>query len=180
MPVSYEQAPEPVHEMAREIMRQHHAGPGGLKFMGPDGPEFMRLCILLAFADEEDGAAVKRDGYPVQAIVSAIPLKQRVDKRADAEVVIDRAVWETLNDDRRRALLDHCITHLEIKTDENGCVKTDDIGRPQLRVKLADWNLRGFRSIARRYGNDAPEVVAAQQFAEDFGPDVLEKNRLFA
>jgi len=186
MPTSFEQAEESVHEMAQRVMRQHHAGTAGtpgLKFLdasAPEGFSFVRLCILMAFSDEENEPALKCDGFPVQAIVSVIPLKQRVDKRADAEIVIDKAKWEEFDEPKRLALLDHCIEHIEIHTDENGIVKTDDIGRPKLRLKTCDFRLQGFRSIARRHGENAPEVIAARQFEHDFGDDVLRAAGLFS
>ncbi len=168
---SYEQADDSVHVMALSVMFAHHSE---LRFQGRDGEaDYPRLCILMAHSDEEGEPAVKCHGYPAAAVISVIPIKQRVDKRADAEIVIDAANWEDLDEPKRRALLDHEITHLEIKTDKHGAVEVDDVGRPKLKLRLHDFDFGGFRSIARRYGEDAPEVIAARHFREDFGQDVL-------
>jgi hypothetical protein len=176
MPVSYQQADESVHQMAAEILEQHH----NPDLRMPDG-SFVRLCILLAFNDDdgEKTPAVKWHGEPADGVVSVISLKQRVDKRADAEIVLDLAKWDDLTEPQQRALLDHFIEHIVISKDENDCVICDDAGRPKIKLRQCDWNLRGFRSIARRYGQDAPEVRAAKQFEEDFGEDVLGKSNLF-
>jgi hypothetical protein len=170
MSVCYEQAGDDVCAMAAAVMADYHP-----ELRMPD-KSWVRLCVLFAFrgGDDEDGEpAVKLHGYPCAAVVSVIPLKQRVDKRADAEIVIDRERWDDMTDAQRRALLDHEIEHIELQVDENGLLKTDDVGRPKLRLKLHDWQRGGFRAVARRHGADAPEVVAARHFAEDFGNDVL-------
>lgn len=175
MGICYERAsdtnPE-ILDMAREIIEKYHP-----ELKTPDGG-YVRLCIMLAFQGGDDAdhePAVKLHGYPCYAVIKSIPYKQRVDKRADAEITIDKEKWESLTDRQQRALLDHEITHLEIKRDEYGAVDTDDCGRPKLNIRLHDWQLGGFRSIARRYGSEALEVIEARHFDEDFGKDVLEK-----
>lgn len=173
MATIYEQARPEVHEMAADILRIHHPH---LK-LGDGDP--VKICILMASNDGEEGSrgepAVKCHGYPAQAVISIIPYKQRVDKRADAEIIIDEANWVDLTEPQQRALLDHEITHLEMQSDESGFVKTDDIGRPKLKLRLHDFQLGGFRTIARRYGADAPEVKLATDFQEKFGADLLVK-----
>jgi hypothetical protein len=167
MSVIYDHADETVHEMAREILERHHP-----ELRLPD-KSFVRLCILIAAdPDKPDESAVKCHGYPAQAVVSVIPYKQRVDKRADAEIIIDQRNWENLTEPQQRAVLDHEITHLEFVIEDN-IVKTDDQGRPKLRLRLHDYTVEGFRTIARRYGDDAPEVIAARAFEKDYGQDVL-------
>jgi hypothetical protein len=171
MSIEHEQADDFTYRLAREVMEAHHPE---LRMMGKDGPEYVRLCIFFAYDDDKPGeSAVKCHGYPAAAVVSLIPAKARLDKRADAEIVIDRRNWEGLTETRQRALLDHEITHIEIQTDENGIVVSDYVGRPKLKLKLHDFDFGGFRSIARRYGEDAPEVQLARQFDQDFGEDVI-------
>lgn len=166
MAVTYDQAPAEVHEMAREILEEHHPE---LK-LGES--EHVRLCILMAQVTgddvDPDEPAVKWNGYPALAVISVISYKQRVDKRADAEIIIDRKAWDDMTEPKQRALLDHEITHLEIQTDADGFVKSDDQGRPKLKLRLHDWQLGGFRSIAQRYGGDAVEVVEARKFEQDY------------
>jgi hypothetical protein len=145
--------------------------------MGQDrdgNPLYVRLCILMATSDtpENGEPAVKLHGWPCAAVVSVIGYKQRVDKRADAEIVIDAKWWDGATPNQRRATLDHEITHLEIQKDETGSVKTDDQGRPKLKLRLHDYELSGFRSIAERYGEDALEVMGIRDFDEKFGPSM--------
>lgn len=178
MSVILDQADSSVHDMAREIIERFH---DDLK----DRPGIaggVRLCILMASNDdrESDDPPVKCHGYPAAAVISVIPYKQRVDKRADAEIIIDAKAWDDLTEPQQRALLDHEITHLEIQRDDQGFIKTDDAGRPKLALKLHDWQLGGFRSIAERYRHDALEVMAARQFDTNYGDVVLVKEKLFA
>jgi hypothetical protein len=178
MSTVYERAKADVHEMADGILRQHHP-----KLRLTEG-EFVRLCILMATA-ECDGEglkepAIKLHGYPCAAVISIIPYKQRVDKRADAEIIIDAEWWDNATEPQQRALLDHEITHLEIQRDENGFVRTDDVGRPKLKMRLHDFDFGGFREIAIRHGSNAPEVEAARKFEREYGVDVLGTEQLFS
>jgi hypothetical protein len=175
MPTCFQLADASVHALAKEVMEAHHP-----ELRMPDG-EFVRLCIMMAFGDaNSDEPSLKLHGYPAAAIVKVIPYDQRVDKRADAEIKIDQSQWDSFTENQQRALLDHEITHLEIQKDKDGFVKTDDAGRPKLGVRLHDWQLGGFRSIAERYGTDAIEVMNARAFDEKFGDVALAADKLFA
>lgn len=173
MSVIYDQAPADVHEMAREIMERHHP-----ELKMPDG-SFVRLCILMASQpkDKADEPAVMLHGYPCAAVVSIIPYKQRVDKRADAEITIDERLWQDFTEPQQRALLDHEITHLTFQVDESMALKTDDAGRPKLTMRNHDWELGGFESIARRYGADAIEVMEIRKFQAAYGKVTLEPEK---
>lgn len=174
MSVILDSAEQSVHDMANEIIDAHHPELKGVPNV--DGSR-SRLCILMACNEdkESDEPPVKCHGYPAAAIVSIIPYKQRVDKRADAEIIIDALVWDGLTEPQQRALLDHEITHLEVQKDEHGFVKTDDAGRPKLKLRLHDWQIGGFRSIAERYGDEALEVRHARDFQKEYGDVALTK-----
>lgn len=173
MSVIYEQAERAVYQLAERIISDHHP-----HLVAQDGSQIVRLCILTAArsADDKSGEpAVSWHGYAAGAVVSVIPYKQRVDKRADAEIIIDAKWWDAATQRQRDALLDHEITHLELKKDKHGFVETDDEGRPKLKLRLHDWQLGGFHSIALRYGSAAPEVEMARDFDAKYGADVLER-----
>lgn len=185
MPTSFKRAEDydkSVLQMAAEVLEQHHDDPKNPNsYLRLPDKSFVQLCIMFAYNDDdgEKTPAVTKDGYPAQGIVSVIPLKQRVDKRADVEIVLDRANWEELTDGQKRALLDHFLEHIVIRKDENNMVICDDIGRPKVTLRLCDWHLKGFQAVAKRWGDDAPEVIAAREFDEKFGEDVR-KAALFA
>ncbi len=163
--------------LARELVSTHHRElQAGL--MG-DGNR-LRLCIMMVSSDnEKEEHPLKANGWPQREITSIIPLLQRVDKRADAQILICLKSWESLTDNQRRALIDRAITSLQVEKDENGFIITDDAGRPKLSLRLPDYRMSGFRSIAKRYGADAIEVMDAQQWERDFGQDVLLRDNLF-
>ena len=109
MPLIYERAEDFVHMLAGEIIKAHH----------PDliAPGFeVRLCILFAHDAEHDHEpALLCHGYQAAAVISVIPYKQRVDKRADAEIIVDHAHFSMMTMKRQNAVLDHELEHLEVK-----------------------------------------------------------------
>lgn len=176
MSICYERAedirPE-ILKMAQEVLETHHP-----RLKTPDG-SYVRLCVLLAFrGGDSKEPAVKLHGYPCYATIGIIPLKQRVDKRADAEITIDRDVWDNdLTEPQQRALLDHEITHLEIVKDDIGAIVTDDIGRPKLKMRLHDYQIGGFSEVAQRHRGNSIEVIEGRKFQKDFGEAVLKSEQ---
>lgn len=186
MAINYERCvdvrPE-INQMAREVLEKYHTD-----LRCPDG-EFVRIAIFLVFQGDgsDEPAVTAHGGWPAYAKIGVIPLKQRVDKRADVEIIIDKDKWDNaLTEPQQMALLDHEIEHIEFQKDDVGAIKTDDIGRPKIKLKLEDYRLSGFRSVARRHGEHALEVIGAAQWHKDFAADVLpqvkavEPEKLFA
>jgi hypothetical protein len=102
--------------------------------------------VVVLFAYNPDGDAIKHGGYPALAKVKPLTLKDRVTKNADAELLIDEREWRTLQEPQKDALLDHELSHLDRidlqgdqlrkarQEDANAPVwKLDDLGRPRLR-----------------------------------------------
>jgi hypothetical protein len=154
----FQKADEQVEALVVEVMNKYH---GDLVQAGVTVG-----CIMVSCSA---GHAVKHHGYDCAATIRRTTLKQRVQGHADAEIDIDAATWDDLNAQQRRALLDHEIEHLTIVRDENRRVKTDDIGRPVLKMKLHDWELGGFASVVERHGNAALDAKAAHSFKDHFG-----------
>jgi hypothetical protein len=167
-----DRAPEDVQQMGRELLRQKwhediKVGPGDTD------ADYLRLCILLAYQPMMDHG--RRLGHRVKVT----DLSGRLDDRRDIEIILDAEYWDGLTEPQQRAELDHCLTYIELQKDELGSIKTDDAGRPKLTLKPHDWVLRGFKSIAERHGDDAPEVREARQFQKEFGAAVLRTETLF-
>jgi hypothetical protein len=175
MAVVYEQAEPEVHQMAREILEQYHP-----ELRLPDGTHPTIAILMASVGADSDDYPLKDGPYRVLGKIKAVPYVQRVDGRRDAELLLDAGHWNGLTDRRQRALLDHFITCLEFNTGADSCVKTDEFGRPKLRERACDWYLKGFGSIAARYGEDAPEVVAAQAFQKQYGKVAMPGDKLFA
>lgn len=177
MAIVLELARPEVHLMAREILESHHPE---LR-MGIDKhgrAEYPTLCIMMA-SGAENASSVQLHGYDCAAVIKVVAYDQRVDSRRDAEIKIDQRTWDEITEPQQRALLDHEITHLELVIDDKtGIVKTDDAGRPKLRLRLHDWQLGGFRSISQRYGPDALEVMEARKFQERYGDVALKAEKV--
>jgi hypothetical protein len=135
----------------------------------------VRVGVLLA--ENPDGDAVTHGGYPAFATIKIVSLRDRVTKRYDAELLIDGKAWESFGDERRMALVDHELTHLELAKVEgvlsDGTLKVarDDLGRPKLRIRKGDWNVGdGFAQVVLRHQDHAIEylnIQAAKQAADD-------------
>lgn len=113
---------------------------------------------------DSKGPALKHAGYPAQAVVKIVGLKERTDGRADAELVIDGDNWDVLTDAQRDALVDHELEHLELKYDKDGCLVRDDLDRPKLIIRKHDWQFGWFDSIVRRHGRDSIEHRQLTEF----------------
>ena len=148
-------------------------------------------AVFVDDVDEETGEShrtLKQGGYMAAATIAIVPLKYRVLGVADALLTIDAATWATLDEDERLGLVDHELQHVMVRAAERGLVQLGDDGkidrsarlddhrRPVLKLRLHDWQLGGFRDVARRHKAAALEVqqVRAQldtttgQYAWDF------------
>jgi hypothetical protein len=142
--------------MAAHYPRLHDAG--------------VRVGIL--FARNADGPALKRGGYEVLAYVRPVPLRDRLTKGYDAELVIDGGEWERLRPRQQESLCHHELGHLdtidltpaEMKAregDESVAWRTDGLGRPKLKRVPGDWiGGDGFDETVAVYGADAIEYEA--------------------
>lgn len=154
----YRKASAEVNQIVEQMLEKYH---------GPLRDAGVQIECLFAFALTDDngdstGPALKLGGYPCNAVVRILNLKDRTVGRGDAEIVIDGDQWDTWDDEQKRALIDHEIEHLELKTDDEGVIR-DDLGRPKLRLRKHDVHFGWFDSIARRHGAASFEV---QQFRQ--------------
>jgi len=95
--------------------------------------------------------------------------RQRGQGIADAVITLDEAAWRQASEAERMALIDHELVHLTIAKDKDGLAKSDDLGRPKLKMRLHDVQVGWFLDVARRHGNAAPEVQAIRAARETYG-----------
>lgn len=134
--------------------------------------------------DEETGESrhcLKEHGYPAAATIKITPLKYRALGVADAILIVDEATWHELDAAGQVALLDHELAHIQVRGADCGIVtrdgdgvldrsaKLDDLRRPVLRLRPHDWQLGGFRDVARRHREDAIEVRDVRRHQERGG-----------
>ena len=174
MPATYSTADQDILDRLAEVMRSFHR---------PLYDAGVRVGVLLAASDT--GHAVTHGGYPALATIKVVSLKDRVHKQTDAELVIDSREWDELPGASRDALLDHELSHLELKKYGYSPVLTadreptgetqihferDDLDRPKLTSVKGDWNTGdGFAAVIARHGRAAVEfrnIEAARRHAE--------------
>lgn len=115
-------------------------------------------------------------GYSALAVVKINSLKDRVEGKADCTIDFDEEAYAQWPESKLRAIIDHELEHLQLQTHKKGArtgeVKTDDCGRPLLKMKLHDLVLGGFECIIARHQENAVEaqIIAA---CVDCLPDAL-------
>jgi hypothetical protein len=159
--------PDPdVTELLAEQMLLHHPR---LRKAG------VKVGVLLA--NNPDGPALKRQGYPVLAMVKVVALRDRLTKGYDAELQIDLHAWGELTPAAQAACLDHELSHLDlcdvpasqlraVQADDPDAPtwRLDDLGRPKLRSVPGDWaSSDGFRSVCERHGRAAVEMLSLER-----------------
>lgn len=155
MPV-FREADREIKDLCRQIMQQLYQ---------PliDAGVTVGLLVASPTDEGEDGEvepALKHHGYPAVALVRVVPYRDRVAGMPDAQILLDAQHWDEADDDRRTAILDHELYHLELQYTRKGQLKTDDARRPKLKLKPHDWQLGGFDEIVRRNKTSAVEAEA--------------------
>lgn len=154
MPVTYQPAPADVVALTKRLAAAFH--PHLIKHK-------VKIDVVMAFGPvnedmEKTGPALTLNGYDCLGIASITKLKERVKGDGDCEIALDGDRWPDLSPRLREALVDHELTHFAMLEGENG-QRYDDLGRPMLKMRLHDWDVGFFHSIAARYGADSMEVI---------------------
>lgn len=173
MATSYQVADPEVYDLLKQIMQANHA----------DLAETGVLFGIL-MAECPDGPAVKHAGYPALACVKVVSAKDRVGKNYDIEMLIDLREWEELSDEHRAAVIDHELEHCKRVPNTPKRVaagelawKTDDRGRPKIKMKKGDWQVGdGFACVVARHGDYAAEYLNIQR-AKAFADAAKEMGR---
>ena len=134
------------------------------KFKGEGGEGGVTVKMIFAHAPRDEktgdpkGHALKLGGYACAGIAQINSHKARVNGADDCTIYLDGDDWDDWTESRQRSLIDHELTHFELKLDKEGAVVLDEGTRPMLRIRLHDWQLGGFGDIARRYKDESFEV----------------------
>jgi hypothetical protein len=135
----------------------------------------VKIGTIMAMSSSEESTALKLHGYPVAAMVKIVPLKDRITKEYDVEMLIDASLWKESTEKRKTALIDHELSHLAIKRKKPdkpkkgepvkevcalGEVVYDDIGRPVVKTIKADYNVGdGFLHVIQRHQDESFETI---------------------
>lgn len=156
---TYSKATPDVYDLLDSVLGRWHQP---LKEAG------VQFGVLMAHNSE--GAAVKHGGYPATATIKVVSTKDRLTKGYDAELLIDETAWQDMNEHHREALLHHETLHLALvdPSEEEAANgekwKTDDLGRPKLRLVKGDFHAGdGFDEVVKQHGDYAIEVLSMRQ-----------------
>lgn len=162
----YEKAGPDVLAIVESMMTKYHAP---LRDAGVVVDVLMAFPALDDEGEEKDGPVVVVNGYPCEAKVRVINYRDRVKGCGDAEITIDAKNWELLDGEDQDGLVDHELTHLELKmkvVDEKEVVSRDDLDRPKLKIRRHDYLLGLFDEVVRRHKRHSPEYRTWSQFEE--------------
>lgn len=158
---TYDAAPPEVEEYAADLRARFH---GQLDTCG------VRIHYLMARATRNEdgdrvGVAIKLHGVRALAKVKINGLADRAEGKADATITIDGDEWPDWSEERRIAVIDHELQHVEVvfERDSQTVWKTDDLGRPVLRLRPHDFDVRGFDVIRARHGMASVEHEAVER-----------------
>jgi hypothetical protein len=133
-------------DMADDLLRSNHreASEAGVT----------TAIVLVAV---ESGPALTLRGQACAATIQVVPWEYRLLGLPDCLMRIDAKVWERLGRSElhpkpQLALLDHELTHIEVKRDKHGEIRYDAAGRPVVGMRPHDFELGVFKSIIDRYG----------------------------
>lgn len=135
----------------------------------PDLKKIEAKIDLLFVATDADGPALTLHGYACAAVVRIIGKRDRAAGRGDAEIIFDREGYEDMTDAQRDALIDHELYHLLPAKDKNQKFKSDDQGRPVLKMRKHDREYGWFDEIARRHGDNSCEIRQARALVATSG-----------
>lgn len=162
MPRTYKPADDDVEDVHNSLIERYY------KWIADNEVSFN---LILAYGPVNgDGVitapAIMLHGHRAAATVKVNSLKDRVKGLSDVTIEIDGDLWPTWSNEKRHAVLDHELYHLEERRNANGSPELDDCGRPRITLRKHDFHFGGFAEIAARHRNHAFEVVAVQEAYE--------------
>lgn len=156
MPVKYSLAPE-VEKVAREIIRDHHD-----HLIANN----VRVDFLFCSQTEKHGGkttlgtARKHGGINAFLALSAAP---DYDPLVDGEEFFTVTIWQQawddlLDEDGRRALVDHECCHLWSEEDEKADREPGD--PPKIKLSITGHSIEEFNQVVARHGAWQPDLRA--------------------
>ena len=162
--------------------------------MGKYHPELkkarIQLGLLITMSNKENQPALKDGAY---GVIKIVPVKDRVTKQFDVELIVDGDIWNK-RQDLREPLIDHLLSKLEVKKHKNNKKSpdpedktaddaeefvTDDIGRPIIKMRKCDLTaISGFAEVATRHGDSSIEVLQLKDVSSRIEAALNEKNSL--
>ena len=137
----------------------------------------MTMQLSMASGSErKDGTrnpALKCHGVPAHGIAMRYKLQDRVHGSKDVKITLDNDYWEMATEDERKALLFHELYHFDLKLDDAGDVKLDDIGRSEVTLRHHDYDFGWFMVAAKHFGKASAECQQFRTMVEQNGQLLL-------
>jgi hypothetical protein len=158
---TYERASKETEKQVARVMKRYHSA---LEEAG------VTVDVLMAYARRDGngdpvGAALKLAGYQCIGTIRIIGTKDRAAGRRDTELLLDGDRFTELSGEEQDSVIDHELTHLELKVGDDG-LRHDDLGRPKLRLRLHDHQFGWFDEIVRKHARDSIECQQFEHFME--------------
>lgn len=142
MPTTYSDCGSDVVQIADRLKRKFYS----------DLLEADVAIHYLFAASNGDAPALMHHGWPAAALIKINNRRDRVQGLADATLMLDGRAFADWDQERRVAVIDHELYHLEVKRTKFGAVATDDAGRPKVKLKPHDFEIAGFHAMVDRHG----------------------------
>ena len=95
---------------------------------------------------------LKRRGMRILGMVRATSSIERANGGSDVILLLDKSWWDAqIDDDPRRALIDHELTHIEPRINSGGEIARDEHDRFLIDMRLHDYEITGFYEVAERH-----------------------------
>lgn len=134
MPTTYDDAPGYVYEMGQELVRRHH--------------DALRDCKVRFVMRHGPWWSAGKEVLGKTMVLGPVP--RYLTGEIDAAVILNAERWDDLQSQHRRALLDHQLSHLDVKTDEVGVQRAHPDGRPM--ICTVNHDVEEFLAIIERHG----------------------------
>ena len=143
-------ASDQIHEMAYKVMEQYH----------PELHEAeVKVSIFMVTAVDKFGSSMKHAdaimvrGIPALAVVKKATTREMKLGSGDFIIEIDSWKWnDELDEQERISLLDHEITHINLKYDNKSGLPLATLdGRPELVIKKHDVQVGVFLEVIARH-----------------------------
>ena len=118
----------------------------------------LKYNLLYAFPNVDDAGnitspAIKNKGVACAAMIKLIKGADKIIKKYDFEIFIDKSLWDEISINEKIAILEHELFHIKFKKDKKGEFKYDEYDRPMLQLKEHDLIFWGFSDIAKKHGD---------------------------
>lgn len=127
-----------------------------------------KIGILLVHpsASNPEKPPLLRNGYPVTGDIKIVSYEDRVQGKPDATLKLEGQNWANVDEESKAGEVDHQLERLMVLRDKNTkAIKTDDFGRPKLRLRPHDREVGVFDAVVRRHGRNAPEARAVEELS---------------